>query len=394
MSFRLPVKPRRLSRLPENARPAGVLLWLACLVILLGGCAGSPALQQATYRLPQHVELENVPFYPQEKYQCGPAALATALNYSPADLPADIHRPGSSAAGVLEADTVKAGAFKADNLKTGNLEADRPSADSSRADSPGADSPRADTATPAGSVRDTDITAQSLVSEVFLPGREGSVQPEMLATARRHQRIAYPIRPTFDALLGHVAAGDPVIVMQNLSLPAWPMWHYAVVIGYDLPDETLIMRSGEIRRHTLSFGRFDATWQRSQRWGLVLAEPGRIPDGVTARRAVDAISSYESLHGSGAALSSWRALTRAQPRNAMAYFGLGNASYRQERPQDAIQAFRRAVGIDEELGVAWLNLGLVYRQQDKTARARRALEKAAALPGDWQAKARSALDSL
>lgn len=379
MSFRLPVKPRRLSRLPENARPAGVLLWLACLVILLGGCAGSPALQQATYRLPQHVELENVPFYPQEKYQCGPAALATALNYSPADLPADTHRPGSSAAGVLEADTVKAGAFK-----TGNLEADRPSADS----------PGADTATPAGSVRDTDITAQSLVSEVFLPGREGSVQPEMLATARRHQRIAYPIRPTLDALLGHVAAGDPVIVMQNLSLPAWPMWHYAVVIGYDLPDETLIMRSGEIRRHTLSFGRFDATWQRSQRWGLVLAEPGRIPDGVTARRAVDAISSYESLHGSGAALSSWQALTQAQPNNAMAYFGLGNASYRQERPQDAIQAFRRAVGIDEELGVAWLNLGLVYRQQDKTARARRALEKAAALPGDWQAKARSALDSL
>ena len=37
--------------------------------------------------LPEHVELADVPFFPQEDYQCGPAALATSLaNFAPPPL--------------------------------------------------------------------------------------------------------------------------------------------------------------------------------------------------------------------------------------------------------------------------------------------------------------------
>lgn len=342
MSFRLPAKRRWHQSIQQNARPAGVLLCCALLAVLLSGCATSPALQQSTYQLPDHIELENVPFYPQEKYQCGPAALATALNYSPATKP---HASGAWTATQAQ-----------------------------------------------GSERNTNITATNLVPQVFIPGRDGSVQPEMLATARRHQRIAYPIRPTFDALLEHVADGYPVVVMQNLSLPAWPMWHYAVVIGYDLPDETLVLRSGETRRQASSFARFDATWARSQHWGFVLAKPGRIPAGITPKRAVDAISDYESVHGVSATLSSWQALVAKQPKNAMAYFALGNAYYALDWPEKAEQAFRRATEANSTLGVAWLNLGLLYQAQGNTPKARQALEKAAELPGQWQQKARTALD--
>ncbi|GAA3908189.1 PA2778 family cysteine peptidase [Halomonas cibimaris] len=314
------------------------------LAVLLSGCATGPALQPATYQLPKRVELTNVPFYPQEKYQCGPAALATALNYAPAA------KPRSAAV------------WKAPQAR--------------------------------GRKRDTHITAKNLVPQVFIPGRDGSVQPEMLATARRHERIAYPVRPTLDALLAHVADGYPVVVMQNLSLPVWPMWHYAVVIGYDLGEESLILRSGETRRHRVSFRRFDATWARSQRWGFVLARPGRIPSGITPRRAVQAISDYQALHGIRAALSSWQALTQAQPHNAMAHFGLGNAYYEQQALQKSALAFQRATAADAALGVAWLNLGLVNRELGRMNRARKALEKAAELDSTWQEKARTALETL
>lgn len=64
-----------------NARlTAGVLL----SALLLGGCAGlfpqTAALRDAMPEgLPQRAELKQVPFFPQDEYQCGPAALATVL---------------------------------------------------------------------------------------------------------------------------------------------------------------------------------------------------------------------------------------------------------------------------------------------------------------------------
>jgi hypothetical protein len=33
--------------------------------------------------------------------------------------------------------------------------------------------------------------------------------------------------------LREVAAGNPVLVLQNLSFAWAPVWHYAVVMGYD-----------------------------------------------------------------------------------------------------------------------------------------------------------------
>ncbi len=55
-----------------------------CLLLLLAGCAGSPQtrlLLDDPPDLPPRVELAEVPFFPQQEYHCGPAALAGILNY-------------------------------------------------------------------------------------------------------------------------------------------------------------------------------------------------------------------------------------------------------------------------------------------------------------------------
>jgi tetratricopeptide (TPR) repeat protein len=52
-------------------------LWLvACLLIALGGCVTHPPLIESSAG---PVELADTPFFPQRRYQCGPAALATVL---------------------------------------------------------------------------------------------------------------------------------------------------------------------------------------------------------------------------------------------------------------------------------------------------------------------------
>ena len=71
-------------KVERNARfIAGV--FVCSLALVLSGCA-SIYPQTATLRgglpesMPEKVELKRVPFYPQVEYQCGPAALATALS--------------------------------------------------------------------------------------------------------------------------------------------------------------------------------------------------------------------------------------------------------------------------------------------------------------------------
>ena len=79
-----------------------------------------------------------------------------------------------------------------------------------------------------------DATPASLAPQVYLPARQGSLQAELLAATRRHGLLAYVLEPRLEALLREIAAGAPVLVLQNLALDWAPQWHYAVAIGYDL----------------------------------------------------------------------------------------------------------------------------------------------------------------
>lgn len=235
-------------------------------------------------------------------------------------------------------------------------------------------------------------SVDELIPQVFLPGREGSVQPEMLATVRRHGLIPYRIPGTMDALVHEVAAGHPVAVLQNLSLPWWPMWHYAVVIGYDLDDERLVLHSGETPRMDVSMGRFDATWARSDRWAFVALPPAELPASAVDRETPQAISAFESVQGAETALPAWRALTERAPDLALGQFGLGNALAATGKPREAVRAFRAAVDADPTFAAAWLNLGLVLRSLDRTTEAEDALRRAAEIPGPLQDRAQQQLD--
>ncbi len=239
-----------------------------------------------------------------------------------------------------------------------------------------------------------EVSVDQLIPQVFVPGREGSVQPEMMATVRRHQRIGYPLDGSFDALLSEVSAGYPVVVLQNLSLPLWPMWHYAVVIGYDRQREQLILHSGEQSRQVTGMGRFDATWARSGRWAMVALPPGQLPLSIGSRQATDSIAAFEATAGAEAALPAWQSLVARWPDHAMGWFALGNALHASGDPQAAADAFKQATEQDAGLAVAWLNQGLTQIGLGQRQQAIASLRRAAALPGQWQAQAEQALTDM
>ncbi|MEY4642611.1 MAG: hypothetical protein RLZZ227_2605, partial [Pseudomonadota bacterium] len=64
----------------------GFIATLLALALLLGGCATPPQsaslLKQTAAEFAEPVSLSGIPFFPQERFQCGPAALATVLGAS------------------------------------------------------------------------------------------------------------------------------------------------------------------------------------------------------------------------------------------------------------------------------------------------------------------------
>lgn len=143
--------------------------------------------------------------------------------------------------------------------------------------------------------RGVTVTPDELVPRVYLPAREGSLQAEIKAAVRRQGLLAVPVEPGLDALLAEITAGHPVLVLQNPGFNWLPRWHYAVVVGYDLARQELVLRSGTEPRRITPFGVFLNTWNRSARWGIVVLVPGAFPAQAKPTPYLEVASALERL---------------------------------------------------------------------------------------------------
>ncbi|MGH6900262.1 MAG: PA2778 family cysteine peptidase, partial [Geminicoccaceae bacterium] len=132
----------------------------------------------------------------------------------------------------------------------------------------------------------------AIAAAVYTPGREGTLGHDLVGAARRHGRLAVPVAD-LPALLREVAAGQPVLVLQNLGLGWYPQWHYAVVVGYDLAAGELALRSGEERRRVVSLDTFARTWARGDRWAIVVLPPDALPASAAQEAVTRAAAGLE-----------------------------------------------------------------------------------------------------
>jgi tetratricopeptide (TPR) repeat protein len=268
-----------------------LLVGALCLPVLVG-CSQLPSRDYGRFDLQPVVELTATPFFPQDDFQCGPAALATVIN----------------ASGV-------------------------------------------------------QVSPESIQPLVFMPARAGSLQAEMLAAPANYGLLGVRIRPELPALLETLEAGQPVVVLQNLGLQAWPVWHYAVVVGYDLDLEQVVLRSGRRQRVTLSFAVFEKTWSRAGYWAMVVTEPVRVPEAVALEDFLAAASVLERLQRLPQARLAYVAASRRWPDAALVWAGAGNVAYAQADFAAAGQAYRQALSRDAGNVLLLNNLALTLAEQ-------------------------------
>jgi tetratricopeptide (TPR) repeat protein len=187
-----------------------------------------------------------------------------------------------------------------------------------------------------------DTTPAALIPDVYVPALHGSLQLELLAASRRAARIPYAIDPTLAALVAQNDAGRPVLVLQNLGLRIMPRWHYAVVVGYSLPRNAFVLRSGRAKRRIVAAPRFARSWARAGGWGIVLLAPGEMPAEVDRDRYVAAVAAFERA-GAAPALPAWQRAYERWPQNDVVLFAFANALFAAGEPVSAERCYRALV---------------------------------------------------
>ncbi|WP_342618088.1 PA2778 family cysteine peptidase [Rhodoferax sp. GW822-FHT02A01] len=224
------------------------------------------------------------------------------------------------------------------------------------------------------------VTPDELVQQVYLPARKGSLQVEMLAATRQRGLLAYRLQPNLKDLLAEVAAGHPVLVFQNVSLPIYPVWHYAVVIGYDLKRNTITLHSGETASMEMSLFAFERTWERGNYWSMLALPAGLLPATADlpslARSAADLEAQQPQV-----ALATYNAALARWPGDANLLLGQGNSEYALGQIPVAIQAYRAAVQARPDFADAWNNLAQAQLDAGNRVAAAQAIAEAVKLGG-------------
>lgn len=217
------------------------------------------------------------------------------------------------------------------------------------------------------------VTSPGLLKDrVFIPGREGSLQVEMVAAARTHDLLVYPLEPRLEALLSEVAAGNPVLVLQNQAFDWYPRWHFAVLVGYDRRERTLILRSGTTRRWLTDFTSFDKTWARAGRWAVLTLPADKLPAQAQLRPWLKAASDLEETGRVEAAQRAYRTATRQWPGEPLGWFALANSLYAGGDAAGAELALRQSLARQPDFAAGWFNLSQLLSERG----CRRAAEQA------------------
>ncbi len=215
----------------------------------------------------------------------------------------------------------------------------------------------------------------------------------MIAAARRHDRIVYRLSDP-KSLSDEIAAGHPVLVLQNLGLSWYPVWHYAVVIGLDFTDDTVIMHSGTASHKQISLKTFEYTWARSNYWGLLVLPPSKLPAVASEENYLRAVGHLERLGRWDIAAGGYQSALHRWPESLPATIGLGMCRYAQGNLKTAEAIFRDAILKFPDEGVLFNNLAQVLIDQGRKSEALDAVMRAIQLGGPLKAHFENTLEEI
>ena len=204
----------------------------------------------------------------------------------------------------------------------------------------------------------------------------------MVAAARRRGLVAIELAPQLTDMLREIAGGTPVIVLENYGPFSWaPVWHYSVVVGYDLDQLIVIRRSGVQQRRPTPLPIFEKIWKEEKYWAMIAVPPDRMPATATETQYANAVVALERIGQTQSALTAYTTMLKRWPTSLSAMMGRGTAAYALKDIATAEASFRDAVKAYPDSAASLNNLASVLAERGNLDEALTTAERAVALGG-------------
>lgn len=119
------------------------------------------------------------------------------------------------------------------------------------------------------------VDQEEITRALYLPSVRGTLNLDLEFYARRRGFAAQAFAGTLARVKAELRRGHPVIVFQDLGVLAYPVPHFAVLIGYDDRAGVVVLHSGTTAYRVLPYADFERTWARRRSWTLLVTPPGR-----------------------------------------------------------------------------------------------------------------------
>jgi hypothetical protein len=204
------------------------------------------------------------------------------------------------------------------------------------------------------------ITAEELATQVFTPGSNGSLQTDLISGARRQGYFAIPIKG-LPSLLKEIAAGHPVIVFENIGLNWMPMWHYSLVIGYDLSAQEITMHTGIDQAKSIDMRVFERSWMLGNYWGLVVLATDKLSTTSSELDHSIAAAGIESAGVFDKAKQAYETILAKWPYSLSASIGGANIAYKNKNYTKAVHLLKLALSYHPQSTIARHNLSVAEK---------------------------------
>jgi len=220
------------------------------------------------------------------------------------------------------------------------------------------------------------LSQQELDGRTLIPEKGGTLQIELVATARANGLLVYPLNPTFDALFSELEKQHPVIVLLNRGYSWYPLWHYAPVTGYDAQKQTVLMHYADEPNESLPVETFAALWERSAHWSVVLLPPGRLPASASPHTFLRSAYALEKTGRRDDAITAYQSALKRWPKDTDIRFALANAYYASHQLKKAEQHYRKLLSLQPKHPLARNNLANLLCRTDRSNEALRVITRA------------------